>query len=217
MPTRTCGFNSRWVLCSSLTTRVPTHCGVAQRYGNSLLTRRLQVRVLPPQLQSGRASQLRRWQPPRKRPSRKALRVRLPLLPLAESRATRPRPGPFARLGDRLTVGCYALNVATKVRPLLPEPWGIPRCPERYTLRGSSTAERLALNQEVSVRLRPPGLRRPGTPTGRAARLKPECLWVRPPPWVSRNGFFCGSVGNQADHSPSEGEMLWVRLPPEPL
>ena len=26
-----------------------------------------------------------------------------------------------------------------------------------------------------------------------------------------------GSVGNPVDHSPSEGEMLWVRVPPEPL
>src|SRR5262249_58425557 len=30
---------------------------------------------------------------------------------------------------------------------------------------------------------------RPGTPTGRAARLKPGRLWVRIPPWVVAPGF----------------------------
>jgi hypothetical protein len=63
---------------------------------------------------------------------------------------------------------------------------------------------------------------------GRAARLKPGCLWVRLPPWVGdwSGGWGIGlgngeekngSVGNLADHSRSEREMLRVRIPPEPL
>ena len=51
----------------------------------------------------------------------------------------------------------------------------------------------------------------PDTPTGRAARLKPECLRVRLPLWALR-------LGRQpADHLGLEPGMLWVRLPPEPL
>src|SRR5262249_26129000 len=61
----------------------------------------------------------------------------------------------------------------------------------------------------------------PGTPTGRAARLKPGRLWVRIPPWVVRAfavNRWDSRLGRQsADHSRSEREMLRVRLPPEPL
>src|SRR5262249_12678874 len=60
-------------------------------------------------------------------------------------------------------------------------------------------------------------LRGPGTPTGRAARLKPGRLWVRLPPWVLGHWGQCFRLGRQpADPSRSEREMLRVRLPPEP-
>ena len=52
----------------------------------------------------------------------------------------------------------------------------------------------------------------PDTPTGRAARLKPERLRVRLPLWAHN------WLGRQpADHLGLEPGMLWVRLPPEPL
>ena len=67
-----------------------------------------------------------------------ALRVRLPLLPLLVPVAERPRRRsskpdrrvrlPPGTLGDRLTVGCLALNQAMKVRTLLPEPADTWRC-----------------------------------------------------------------------------------------
>ena len=61
-----------------------------------------------------------------------------------------------------------------------------------------------------------PGLlwRCPDTPTGRATRLKPECLQVRLLLWVLRKQ----RLGRQlADHLGLEPGILWVRLPPEPL
>ena len=52
----------------------------------------------------------------------------------------------------------------------------------------------------------------PDTPTGRAARLKPERLRVRLPLWA------LSRLGRQlADHLGLEPGMLWVRVPPEPL
>src|SRR5262249_39509966 len=63
----------------------------------------------------------------------------------------------------------------------------------------------------------------PGTPTGRAARLKTGRLWVRIPPWVVQPPDPSGHEavrrpGRQpADHSRSEREMLRVRIPPEPF
>ena len=52
----------------------------------------------------------------------------------------------------------------------------------------------------------------PGTPTGRAARLKSGRLQVRLLLWATPR------PGRQlADHSVSESEMLWVRIPPELL
>ena len=54
----------------------------------------------------------------------------------------------------------------------------------------------------------------PGTPTGRAARLKPARLRVRLPPWALMQTW----LGRQsADHLGLEPEMLWVRVPPELL
>ena len=54
----------------------------------------------------------------------------------------------------------------------------------------------------------------PDTPTGRAARLKPECLQVRLLLWVLMRQW----LGRQlVDHLGLEPGMLWVRLPPEPL
>ena len=65
------------------------------------------------------------------------------------------------------------------------------------------------------VRVHPGLLRRcPDTPTGRATRLKPECLQVRLLLWVLTKQ----RLGRQlADHLGLEPGMLWVRLPPEPL
>src|SRR5262249_45673730 len=58
-------------------------------------------------------------------------------------------------------------------------------------------------------------LRGPGTPSGRAARLKPGRLWVRLPPWVVGHWSQWFRLGRQwADHSHLEREMLRVRLPP---
>src|SRR3954451_22836655 len=58
----------------------------------------------------------------------------------------------------------------------------------------------------------------PGYANGRAARLKPGCLWVRLPPRVLGHGGGCFRLGRQwADHSRSEREMLRVRIPPEPV
>src|SRR5262249_49275979 len=55
--------------------------GVAQRESRRLLTDRLQVRILPPQLETeGQAN--RRWHPSRKRATRKGLWVQLPPFPL---------------------------------------------------------------------------------------------------------------------------------------
>jgi hypothetical protein len=65
--------------------------------------------------------------------------------------------------------------------------------------------------------------KRPGTPTGRAARLKPGRMWVRIPPWavrsmpsVHRFRIFLRLGRQLADHSRSDREMLRVRIPPEP-
>ena len=70
----------------------------------------------------------------------------------------------------------------------------------------------LAYTQATAVRFRP-GLLGPGTPIGRAARLKPGCLWVRLPRWALHS-----RLGRQsADHSRLERGMLWVRVPPEPV
>ena len=65
------------------------------------------------------------------------------------------------------------------------------------------------------VRLHPGPLATcPDTPTGRATRLKPECLQVRVLLWV----LMKQRLGRQlADHLGLEPGMLWVRLPPEPL
>ena len=56
----------------------------------------------------------------------------------------------------------------------------------------------------------------PGYANGRAARLKPGCLWVRIPPWVLGHGAMFRLGRQWADHSRLEREMLRVRLPPEP-
>jgi hypothetical protein len=62
----------------------------------------------------------------------------------------------------------------------------------------------------------PGAVRRPGTPTGRAARLKPGRVWVQLPPWVLDAEET--RLGRQPDdHCRSERQMLRVRLPPEPL
>ena len=59
--------------------------------------------------------------------------------------------------------------------------------------------------------------RRPGYANGRAARLKPGCLWVRLPPRVLGRWVQRFRLGRQwADHSRLEREMLRVRVPPEP-
>ena len=80
--------------------------------------------------------------------------------------------------------------------------------------------------------IRDHSFKRPGTPTGRATRLKPECLRVRLPPWAHQST----RLGRQsADHLGLEparsgrrpmreeegsgrgSSRLWVRVPPEPL
>lgn len=64
----------------------------------------------------------------------------------------------------------------------------------------------------------PPGLltqRGLDTPTGRATRLKPECLQVRILLWVLNRTTWLGR--QLADHFGLEPEMLWVRIPPELL
>ena len=54
-------------------------------------------------------------------------------------------------------------------------------------------------------------LQGPGTPTGRAARLKPERVWVQIPPWVFRQR----RVRKPAKRPSSNlGDRLRVRLPP---
>ena len=74
---------------------------------------------------------------------------------------------------------------------------------------------RLGHIQEMMVQLHPGSLAAcPDTPTGRATRLKPECLQVRLLLWVLTRQ----RLGRQlADHLGLEPGMLWVRLPPEPL
>ena len=53
---------------------------------------------------------------------------------------------------------------------------------------------------------------RPGTPSGERLGLNPsDCEFD------SRSGHCDGSVWQLADHSRLEREMLWVRVPPEPL
>ena len=68
----------------------------------------------------------------------------------------------------------------------------------------------------------PPGLlkRRLDTPTGRATRLKPECLQVRVLLWALTHKW----LGRQLADHPGSGTdrrlvagMLWVRIPPELL
>jgi hypothetical protein len=77
--------------------------------------------------------------------------------------------------------------------------------------------QRLALNEERSVRFRPPVLidaqvRKRGI----AARLKPARVWVRFPPWVLDGGE--KRLGRQLeDHGRPDRLMLRVRLPPEQL
>ena len=76
------------------------------------------------------------------------MRVQLPLLPLSVPLAERQRRQssklvrrvqlPQGTLGDRLTVGCFALNEAMKVRPLLPEPGGAARVLKISRNRGSA-------------------------------------------------------------------------------
>ena len=64
----------------------------------------------------------------------------------------------------------------------------------------------------------PPGLlkqRRLDTPTGRATRLKPECLRVRILLWALNYKTWLGR--QLADHFGLEPEMLRVRIPPELL
>ena len=130
-----------------------------------------------------------RWQPSRKRPSSNALRVRLPLFPLMRLRDY--------CFGDRLTVGFLALNQETKVRTLLPE----------LNFFGNRlTASRLALTQKTKVRILLPGLG-PDTPTGRAARLKPESVWVRLPLWALR----------KAPRKRWTMKGTWVKRKQEPL
>ena len=131
-------------------------------------------------------------------------------------------PNPITRvrlpqdtLGDRLTVGQRSLKSRMKVRFLLPEPHA--NVCVRVMRTDSGVVEwpqRLALNEERSVRFRPPVLLQgPGTPTGRAARLKPERVWVRLPPWVLVRWF--RRVRKLAKRSSSNlGDRLRVRLPP---
>ncbi len=74
--------------------------------------------------------------------------------------------------------------------------------------------QRLAYNQNTTVRVRPRLLRQFAQvlPIGRAARLKIAWLRVRVPPWASRRTW----LGRQsADHLRLERGMLWVRVPPE--
>ncbi len=77
--------------------------------------------------------------------------------------------------------------------------------------------QRLALNEERSVRFRPPVLSDAQVrKRGKAARPKPERVWVRFPPWVLDGEE--KRLGRQPDdHCRSERQMLRVRLPPEPL
>src|SRR5262245_28938754 len=67
-------------------------------------------------------------------------------------------------------------------------------------VRCGVVATRLALNQESLVRFQPPGLGL-DTPTGRAARLKNERLWVRIPLQV-----FLSSWSSPECSSPCHGE-----------
>ncbi len=79
---------------------------------------------------------------------------------------------------------------------------------------------RRVLSAEAAGSIPAPGTRegRPGTPTGRAARLKTGCMWVQIPPRVSISTRSHPWLGRQlADHSRSDREMLRVRIPPEPL
>src|SRR5262245_59150703 len=67
--------------------------GVAQRESRRLLTDRLQVRILPPQLETeGQAN--RRWHPSRKRATRKGLWVQLPPFPLGAGSRIEGRGAP---------------------------------------------------------------------------------------------------------------------------
>ena len=78
------------------------------------------------------------------------------------------------------------------------------------------SGEGSSLTRSGSVVRVHPGLlwRCPDTPTGRATRLKPECLLTSRRLWV----LMKQRLGRQlADHLGLEPGMLWVRLPPEPL
>ena len=85
--------------------------------------------------------------------------------------------------------------------------------PSESTFMNSPVVQRqrlLSYKQETMVQLHP-GLLGPGTPTGRAARLKPARFEVRILVWALR-------LGRQlADHLGLEPGMLWVRIPPELL
>jgi hypothetical protein len=109
------------------------------------------------------------------------VRVRLPPTPLLESRKVGKRP--IRQLRELDIVGS---------NPTLPT----------CSFRGGVMATCLALNQETSVRFPPPE-HRLDTPTGRAARLKSERVWVRIPLQV--NGSL-SSWSSPECSSPCHGE-----------
>lgn len=123
---------------------------------------------LPPLELTGRASRSA-TAPRSKRDEAQALEGSTPSPSALVSLAERPRhraPNPIRRvrlpqdtLGDRLTVGQRALNPRMKVRVLLPEPHATSRVRMMKTDSGVvEWLQRLALNEERSVRFRPPVL-----------------------------------------------------------
>ena len=90
------------IVGSNPTTLTQRHCGGScAGTGRRLLTVVTQVRFLPPQLQQTEGQANWRWQPPRKRSSVTALRVRLPLLPPEVTRALgRAAEAPGFQLGQ---------------------------------------------------------------------------------------------------------------------
>ena len=91
------------------------------------------------------------------------------------------------------------------------------RCDRESTLqsRGPAANDSWLTPRTTMVQVHPGLLRRPGTPTGRAARLKPARLQVRLLLWALLAMI---RLGRQlADHLGLEPGMLWVRVPPELL
>jgi hypothetical protein len=185
--------------------------GVAQPVEQAAVNRKVVGSTPTPGADTERQAN-RRWGPFRKRSSSNALRVRLPLFPLNECKCPWPSgkgdnlPNclrwvrfPQGTLGDRLTVGCLALNQAMKVRALLPEfvanvfipgsangrPSGsepenggpIPSPGTRWMARIRQLGERLSLNLSACGFDSHSGhkVQRPGTQTGKASKLKPCC------------------------------------------